>query len=308
MVKHFLSVADFSRDEIHTLLAQAASLKAEWKHGGHPSLPMQGKTLALVFEKPSLRTRVAFEAGMVQLGGHGSYLSANDIDMGGRESVADVARNLSRWVQVIAARVFKHTTVQELARYATIPIINALSDREHPCQVLADMLTITEHYGTLEGVRVTYVGDGNNVCHSLLLIGSILGLEVRVACPADYRPHPEILAQAEELASQHGGTIHLTSDPSEAAREADVLYTDVWASMGQEHETARRRPVFQPYQVNAELLSLARSGALVMHCLPAHRGEEITSDVLESPQSVIFDQAENRMHTQKALILMLLGM
>lgn len=308
MVKHFLSGADFSRDEINTLLAQAASLKAEWKQGGHPSLPLQGKTLALVFEKPSLRTRVAFEAGMVQLGGHGSYLSANDIDMGGRESVADVARNLSRWVQVIAARVFKHTTVQELARYATIPIINALSDREHPCQVLADMLTITEHYGTLEGVRLTYVGDGNNVCHSLLLIGSILGLEVRVSCPADYRPHPEILAQAEELASRYDGSIHITSDPSEAARDADVLYTDVWASMGQEHETARRRPVFQPYQVNAELLSLARSRALVMHCLPAHRGEEITSDVLDSPQSVIFDQAENRMHTQKALILMLLGM
>ncbi len=306
MLKHLLSAADLTRPSADMLLQRAQALKAEWRNGGHPQPLLAGQTLAMVFEKPSLRTRVAFEAGMTQLGGHGSYLSANDIDMGGRESVPDVACNLSRWVQVIAARVFHHATVETLARYATIPVINALSDREHPCQALADMLTLQERYGGLQGVRLAYVGDGNNVCHSLLLLGAILGVHVAVACPPDYRPDADILMQAERFATEQGVSITVTSDPSEAVSGADAIYTDVWVSMGQEHEVARRRPVFQPYQVNADLLAQARPGAVVMHCLPAHRGEEITAEVMESSRSVIFDQAENRLHVQKALILTLL--
>lgn len=312
MLRHYLSAADFSRAEAEALLGWAQALKNEWQSGGHAAengrLPMQGKTLALVFEKPSLRTRVAFEAGMTQLGGHGSYLSANDIDMGGRESVPDVARNLSRWVQVIAARVFKHTTVETLARYASVPVINALSDREHPCQALADMLTLQQHFGRLHGRKLAYVGDGNNVCNSLMLLGATLGVEVSVGCPPDYRPDPEIVAQAERLAAESDTDIRLSSSPAEAVEGADAVYTDVWASMGQEHEAARRRPAFQPYQVNAALLAHAQPEALVMHCLPAHRGEEIAADVMDGPRAVVFDQAENRLHVQKALVLTLLGM
>ncbi len=308
MPRHFLSAADLTRDEAEALLKRALALKAEWHAGGHADLPLRGKTLALVFEKPSLRTRVAFEAGMTQLGGHGSYLSANDIDMGGRESVADVAHNLSRWVQVIAARVFRHATVAELARHATVPVINALCDREHPCQALADLLTLRERFGTLQGLRLAYLGDGNNVCHSLMLLGATLGVNVGVACPPDYRPDPEIVAQAERLAAESDATITISSSPAEIAGGADAVYTDVWASMGQEHEAARRRPAFAPYQVNAALMAEARAGALAMHCLPAHRGEEIAADVIDGPNSVVFDQAENRLHVQKALILTLLGL
>lgn len=310
MQKHFLSAADLSRPEAEALLARAADLKAEWRAGGsgfHAQLPLRGKTLALVFEKPSLRTRVAFEAGMTQLGGHGSYLSANDIDMGGRESVPDVAHNLSRWVQAIAARVFKHTTVETLARHATIPVINALSDREHPCQALADLLTLRERFGRLQGLRLAYVGDGNNVCHSLMLLGATLGVTTAVACPPDYRPDPDILAHAERIAAETDAGIMITSSPAEAVGGADAVYTDVWTSMGQEHETARRRPAFAPYQVNQALMAQADGGAVFMHCLPVHRGEEVTAEVIDGPQSVVFDQAENRLHVQKALILTLLG-
>jgi ornithine carbamoyltransferase len=310
MLQHYLSAGDLSRSEAETLLDRAARLKAEFRANGggvHAGLPLQGKTLALVFEKPSLRTRVAFEAGMTQLGGHGSYLSANDIDMGGRESVPDVARNLSRWVQAIAARVFKHATVETLARYASVPVINALSDREHPCQALADMLTLHEHFGALQGLRLAYVGDGNNVCHSLLLLGATLGLDLAVACPPDYRPDPEILERAEGLARASGARIAISAAPSEAVGGADAVYTDVWTSMGQEHETARRRPIFAPYQVNPALMALAAPRAVFMHCLPAHRGEEVTAEVIDGPQSLVFEQAENRLHVQKALILSLLG-
>lgn len=306
MVNHFLSAADLARPAAEALLGRAAALKAEWRAGGPSSVPLRGTTLALVFEKPSLRTRVAFEAGMTQLGGHASYLSANDIDMGGRESVADVAKNLSRWVQVIAARVFRHQTVEELARYASIPIINALSDREHPCQALADMLTLSEHTGALSGRRLAYVGDGNNVCHSLMLLGPALGVDISVACPPDYRPAPDMTTRARSLANDYGTTVEILDSPEEAVAGADAIYTDVWASMGQEHEAARRRPVFLPYQLNADLLAQARPGALAMHCLPAHRGEEISADVIDGPQSVVFDQAENRLHVQKALLLTLL--
>lgn len=311
MLKHFLSAGDLSRAEAEALLERAADLKAEFRANGggaHAGLPLRGKTLALVFEKPSLRTRVAFEAGMTQLGGHGSYLSANDIDMGGRESVPDVARNLSRWVQAIAARVFRHATVETLARYASVPVINALSDREHPCQALADMLTLRERFGDLRGLRLAYVGDGNNVCHSLLLLGSILGLHVTVACPPDYRPDAEIVERAEALAHTSGARVRITTDPYEAVTGAVAVYTDVWASMGQEHEMARRRPAFEPYQVHQGLMDRADPQAVFMHCLPAHRGEEVTAEVIDGPQSVVFEQAENRLHVQKALILTLLGL
>ncbi len=308
MIKHFLSTADLSHAQAEALLARAQTLKAEWKNGGHSEWPLRGKTMALVFEKPSLRTRVAFEAGVTQLGGHASYLSANDIDMGGRESVPDVARNLSRWVQAISARVFKHTTIETLARHASVPVINALSDREHPCQALADMLTLLERFGRLRGLRLAYVGDGNNVCHSLMLLGATLGVNVAVACPPDYRPDPEILDQAARLADESDATIAISADPGEAAAGADAVYTDVWTSMGQEHEAARRRPAFQPYQVNPALMAQARADTLFMHCLPAHRGEEVAADVIDGPNSVVFDQAENRLHVQKALILTLLGL
>jgi ornithine carbamoyltransferase len=307
MPTHFLSTADLSRADAETLLARAQALKADWKNGSPNEWPLRGKTLALVFEKPSLRTRVAFEAGMTQLGGHPSYLSANDIDMGGRESVPDVARNLSRWVQVISARVFRHSTIEELARHATVPVINALSDREHPCQALADMLTLLERFGQLRGLRLAYVGDGNNVAHSLMLLGATLGVNVALACPPDYRPDPEILEQAERLGDESDATITISADPVEAVAGADAVYTDVWASMGQEHEAARRRPAFQPYQVNPALMRQARADTLFMHCLPAHRGEEVTADVIDGSNSVVFDQAENRLHVQKALILTLLG-
>ncbi len=308
MIRHYLSSGDFTRTETEALLARALALKAEWRSGGHPDLPMRSKTLALVFEKPSLRTRVAFEAGMTQLGGHGSYLSANDIDMGGRESVPDVARNLSRWVQVIAARVFRHATVEELARHATIPVINALCDREHPCQALADMLTLQERYGRLQGLKLAFVGDGNNVCHSLMLLGATLGVNVTIGCPPDYRPDPEITEQAQRIAADHDATIAITASPTEAVAEADAIYTDVWTSMGQEHEAARRRPAFAPYQINTVLMEQALPHTLFMHCLPAHRGEEVTAEIADGPSSVIFDQAENRLHIQKALILTLLGL
>jgi ornithine carbamoyltransferase len=310
-VRHYLSAADLSRQEAETLLQRAQVLKNEWHDGGkghHPGLPMSGKTLALVFEKPSLRTRVAFEAGMTQLGGHASYLSANDIDMGGRESVPDVARNLSRWVQAISARVFKHATVETLARYATVPVINALSDREHPCQALADLMTLKERFGRLQGLKLAYVGDGNNVCHSLMLLGATLGVSVHIGCPADYQPDPEIVERAQQRADESDALIAVSAGPLEAAAGADAIYTDVWTSMGQEHEAARRRPAFQPYQVNSELMAQARSEAVFMHCLPVHRGEEVTAEVIDGPNSVVFDQAENRLHVQKALILTLLGL
>ncbi|MBC8076777.1 MAG: ornithine carbamoyltransferase [Chloroflexales bacterium] len=306
---HYLSAADLTRPQAEALLERAAALKAEWRdQGRHRDLLLQGKSMALVFEKPSLRTRVAFEAGMTQLGGNGSYLAARDIDMGTRESVPDVARNLSRWVQVIAARVFRHSTVEELAKYSDVPVINALCDREHPCQALADMLTLRERRTRLDGARLAYIGDGNNVCHSLLLLGATLGVNVSVGCPLDYQPDPAIVAQAEQLAAESDATITITQSPQEAADGADAIYTDVWTSMGQEHERAQRMPVFAPYQVNPALLRHAHANALFMHCLPAHRGEEVTADIIDGPQSVIFDQAENRLHVQKALVLTLLGL
>lgn len=307
MIAHLLSAHDLSRTQAETLLERAQALKAEWRKSNITHFPLRGDTLAMVFEKPSLRTRMTFEVGMTQLGGHAAYLSTHDIAMGGRESIPDVARNLGRWVQMIAARVFAHSTIETLAHYAGIPVINALSDREHPCQALADMLTLLERRGRLAGLRLAYVGDGNNVCHSLMLLGATLGVHVGIACPTDHQPDPAILAQATQRAAASGATITIDTHPAAVVAGADAIYTDVWTSMGQEHETAQRRAIFAPYQINTTLLAHAQANALVMHCLPAHRGEEITDEVIESVQSVVFDQAENRLHAQKALILTLLG-
>ena len=304
--RDLISIADLDREQAHLLFQRALALKQEWKSGGnHPLLA--GKTLAMIFEKPSLRTRYTFEAGMTHLGGHGIYLGPSDIKLGVRESVPDVARNLSRWADIIMARTFAHSTVTGLADNASIPVINGLSDLEHPCQALADLLTVLEHKGRVEGLKFTFVGDGNNVCHSLMLLCAILGMDYWVACPPGYEPRPEVVQQAGVLSQASGSTVRVVHDPAEGARGADVLYTDVWASMGQEEEVAARKKVFAPYQVNAALVAQAHPDVIVEHCLPAHRGEEITDEVIDGPHSVVLDEAENRLHAQKALIVELLG-
>jgi ornithine carbamoyltransferase len=263
--------------------------------------------LALLFEKPSLRTRVAFEVAMKSMGGDAVFIDCRGEPLGEREPVPDVARNLARWVDAIAARTFRQETVEELAAWAKVPVINALSDRVHPCQALADMLTLQDVFGRLEGRKLAFVGDGNNVAHSLLLAGAKLGLEVAVATPPSYEPDPAIVASAREIASQTGATVQVSNDPREAVSAAHAVYTDVWASMGSEHEAEVRRQRFRPYQVTEELFRAARPEAVFMHCLPAHRGEEVEAALLDSPRSVVFDQAENRLHTQKALLWLLLG-
>ncbi len=305
-VSHYLSVADLSAGETRHLLDRAIQLKRA-RAEGPPSAPLAGKTAALVFQKPSLRTRVSFEVAMLQLGGHALYLSPSEIQLGQREGVADAARVLSRYVDVVVARVFLHEDVAGLARYATVPVVNALSDREHPCQILADLLTLREHRGTLEGLTLAYVGDGNNVASSLALAAPRLGVSVRFACPDGYEVPPDVLEAAFAAREGSGASIELYRDPREAVRGADAVYTDAWYSMGQEDEAEVRQSVFRPYQVNAALMAEARSDALVMHCLPAHRGQEVTDDVLDGPTSVAYDQAENRLHVQKALLLRLLG-
>jgi len=304
--RDLISMADLNREEVLALFRRAVELKAEWKSGGNRPL-LAGKTLAMIFEKPSLRTRYTFEAGMTHLGGHGIYLGPSDIKLGVRESVPDVARNLSRWADIIMARTFAHSTITGLAEHASIPVINGLSDLEHPCQALADLLTVWEHKGRFEGLKFAFIGDGNNVCHSLMLLCATLGIDMWVGCPAGYEPRAEITAQARAIAQEHGSSIHIVHDPVEAASDADVLYTDVWASMGQEEEAEARRRTFWPYQLNSALVAHARPDVIVEHCLPAHRGEEITDEVIDGPHSVVLDEAENRLHAQKALIVELLG-
>jgi ornithine carbamoyltransferase len=304
--RNLVSIADLNREEILHLFDRARALKTEWKTEGNKPI-LAGKTLAMIFEKPSLRTRYTFEAGMTHLGGHGIYLGPNDIRMGVRETVPDVAQNLSRWADVIMARTFAHNTIVQLAENASIPVINALCDLEHPCQALADLLTVLEHKGKFEGLKLAYIGDGNNVCHSLMLICAILGMDMAVACPPGYEPKPEITDQARSLAQKSGGTLQIVQEPDEAAEKADVLYTDVWASMGQEDEAAERRKVFARYQINGALVSRAQPDVIVEHCLPAHRGDEITDEVIDGPHSVVLDEAENRLHAQKALIVEFLG-
>jgi len=299
--RDLLSIADLSAGELDRVLDRAAVLKAEFRAGRrHMVRPLVGRTLAMLFEKPSLRTRVSFEAGMSQLGGHAIHLAPGDVGLGVRESVADVARNLERWVDAIIIRTFAHDIVLELAAEAGIPVVNALTDLEHPCQALADLLTMREHFGRVAGLHVAFVGDGNNVFHSLALAGAIAGFEVRIAHPEGYGPNPAIAARAEELAAAGGGRLVVGHDPRAIVAGADVIYTDAWTSMGQEAEVAERRLAFRGYTVDAALVAAAAPGAVVMHCLPAHRGEEITSDVLDGPRSLVLEQAENRLHVQKA--------
>jgi ornithine carbamoyltransferase len=303
-VRHFVSLGDLAPDELDRLLEAALALKREPVPAERP---LRGRSLAMIFEKPSLRTRLSFEMAMVELGGHATYLSPAEVGLGRRESVADVARVVSRYVDCIVLRTFAHETTEEFARWSSVPVVNGLSDRSHPCQGLADVLTIRERKGTAHEVVVTYIGDGNNVCHSLMLGTALAGQVLRIATPDGYDPDAPFLAKAKEIARATGATITLGHDAREAVRGADVVYTDVWTSMGQEQEYERRRRDFQGYQVNAELLRLAKRDAIVMHDLPAHRGEEITDEVMDGPQSAVFDQAENRLHAQKALVRWLLG-
>ncbi len=300
--KNLLSISDLRGLDIGLLILDAVNVKGQrW------SSLLSGKMLALLFEKPSLRTRVSFEVAMRQLGGQCLYLSPAEVGLGERESVSDVARVLSRYVDVIAARTFSHHTVEVLAEYSSVPVINALSDLEHPCQALADLLTIYEKKGEMKGLNLAFVGDGNNVAHSLMLAASLVGMNFRIASPAGYSVREKVLNQAREYAGAIGAEITCTEEASQAVRGADVVYTDVWASMGQEAEAEGRRRVFAGYQVDRELLSLAKKGAIFMHPLPAHHGEEVAEGILDGPKSVVFEQAENRMHAQKALLAKMLG-
>lgn len=302
MKKDLLSISDLSSEDIRLLISRAVDMKAQ----GWLSL-LDRKILAIMFEKPSLRTRVSFEVAMRQLGGHTIYLSPAEVGLGKRESVPDAARVLSRYVNVIAARTFSHQTLEILAGYSTIPVINALSDLEHPCQALADLLTIYEKKGELDGVTLAFIGDGDNVAHSLMLAASLVGMNFRIASPADYRVQDRILRLAQDYAADNGAEIFCTEEPRLAVKGADVVYTDVWTSMGQEAEAEQRQQIFTGYQVDGELLSLAKGDAILMHPLPAHHGQEVAEGILDSPQSVVFDQAENRMHLQKALLAEMLG-
>ena len=294
---------DLSRAEAQAVLDVADQMR---QRPARYRRALAGRMLALLFEKPSLRTRVTFEVAMKSLGGDSIFIDCRGEPLGQREPVADVARNLDRWVDVIAARTFRHATVEELAAWAQVPVINALSDRAHPCQALADMLTLRNVFGRLEGLKLAFVGDGNNVAHSLLLTGAQLGVHVTVATPPSYEPDPEIVSSATALASRNGGAVRVLNDPVEAVEGAQAIYTDVWASMGSEQEANLRRERFRDYQVTQKLFQGAGPEAVFMHCLPAHRGDEVEAEVLESPRSVVFDQAENRLHTQKALLWLLL--
>lgn len=298
--RDFLELKDFTQEEILCLLKVGRELKAEKKAGlVHPLL--EGKTLGMIFTKSSTRTRVSFEVGMLQLGGHALFLSGRDIQLGRGESIADTARVLSRMMDGIMIRTFSHDEVLELAKYSTIPVINGLTDLHHPCQVLADLMTIQEYKGQLAGLKLTYIGDGNNMANSLMFAGK-MGMHVVIAAPKAYQPPQKVVLQAQADAAANGGLIEIVEDPLLAAKGADILYTDVWASMGQEDETEKRQLAFAGYQINKDTLEAAHYGCIVLHCLPAHRGEEITDEVIEGPHSAVFDQAENRLHAQKAVM------
>jgi ornithine carbamoyltransferase len=301
--KDFLTIKDFTSEELAHLLDLARDIKAN-PHDFSESL--KGKTLALIFEKPSLRTRVTFDVGIQQLGGFSIYLSPAEINLGKRESVFDVAKNLERMVQGIMIRTFGHDIVERMAEFASIPIINGLTDYSHPCQAMADYLTMREYKGKLAGTKLAYVGDGNNVSNSLMFAGARLGVNVAVATPQGYEPKPEVIEWATREGKKTGATCLVTHDPAEAAKGADAVYTDVWTSMGQEGEAESRKTVFRPYQVNEALMRHAKSDAIFMHCLPAHRGDEVTDAVIDAPYSVVFPQAENRLHAQKAIMLELM--
>ena len=308
--KDLVSIADLSGEDIFALVRQAENLK-ERRKAGLEDKPLAGKTLAMIMQKPSTRTTVSFAAGMVQLGGFPLLLNAQDMQIKRGETIADTAKTLSRFVDGIMIRANRHEDVEELARSATIPVINGLSDKEHPCQVLGDLLTILEHKGIARAedfrkIKLTYLGDGNNMCHSLLLAAATLGMEMTASCPPRYEPEKEFVQKAQSIAKSTGARIQLQSDPMAAVLNSDVLYTDVWASMGKDEERDHRKQIFMPYQINASLLAFAKPEVSVMHCLPAHRGEEISEEVLDGPRSIIFDQAENRLHIQKAILLRLM--
>ena len=302
--KDFLSIRDFSPLQIRHFLHQACQIKANPSAYAHA---LKGKTLAMIFEKPSLRTRVTFDVGMEELGGHSVYLSPAEISLGKRESVYDVARNLERMVQGIMIRTFAHEVVVEMARCASIPVINGLTDYSHPCQAMADYLTMLEVKGRISGLKVAYIGDGNNVAHSLMFAGAQLGAHVWIATPPGYEPDAKAVAWATERCARTGGSCTITHDPHMTVLGADVVYTDVWTSMGQEAEAEARYMIFQPYQVNTKLFACAKPDAIFMHCLPAHRGDEVTDEVIDSPRSFVFAQAENRLHAQKAIMVELMG-
>jgi ornithine carbamoyltransferase len=300
--RDLLTWLDYTTEEVHELLSLAEHLKK------NPiSKKLEGKTLGMIFEKSSTRTRVSFEAGMLQMGGHAIYLNSRDIQLGRGESIADTAKVLSAYVDAIMIRTFEHEKVAQLAEHASVPVINGLCDTYHPCQALADVLTIYEVKGNLAGLKVVYIGDGNNVAHSFMILCAKLGMDVVISCPKGYEPDQEVIDATVELAQLSGGSFTLSYDPEEAAAGADIVYTDVWASMGQEEETSERLQVFEPYQVNQELLAHASDDVKFLHCLPAHRGEEVTADVIDGGKSAVFQQAENRLHVQKAILLSVLG-
>jgi len=301
--RDLISIQDFQPDELACALELAIAMKLR---PGDYRGTLVGKQIVLFFEKPSLRTRLTFEAGINSLGGVSFFVDQTQSRLGARESLSDVARNLERWIDGVVLRTFSHETVAEMAAYASIPVINALSELEHPCQAMADMQTLQEQFGDLHNVRLAYVGDGNNVAHSLMLAAASLGASVSVATPAGYEPSAEITEAADRIAASTGSTVQVGNDPVEAVSGADAVYTDVWASMGQEDEAATRRKIFMPFQVNQKLFSLAAKHAVFMHCLPAHRGDEVAASVIDSPRSVVFDQAENRLHIQKAILVLLL--
>jgi ornithine carbamoyltransferase len=304
--RHFLTLGDYTLEEIQTLIQAGLTLKKQRKEGvAHPLLA--GKTLGMIFEKNSTRTRVAFEVGMYQLGGHALCLNSGDLQLSRGEPPADTVRVLSRMVDGVMIRTFGHETVEEMARYSGVPVINGLTDRFHPTQILADLMTITEYRHNLAGLRLVFVGDGNNVAHSLMIGGAKVGMHVTIACPEDYAPDAGVLEHARQIGADTGADISVEHDARRAATDADILYTDVWASMGEEGYAAEKEKSFARFQLNAELLRHARPDALVMHCLPAKRGKEITADVLEGPQSVVFDEAENRLHAHKAILACLLS-
>jgi ornithine carbamoyltransferase len=304
MEKDLVSMLDI-KDDLIEILNIASDLKLRWEKGEEYK-PLKNMTLGMIFEKPSTRTRISFEVAMTQLGGHALYLSPKDLQMGRGETIADTAMVLSRYVNAIMYRAFSHQMMVELARNSTVPVINGLDNVEHPCQILADLLTIKEHKGDFKGLKLAYVGDGNNVCNSLLLGCAMVGINMNVGCPAGYLPDQRIFELASKIAQEKGSHLHMIANPTAAVQNVDIIYTDVWVSMGDEDEKAKREQMFAPYQVNSDLVSLAKSDCIVLHCLPAHRGVEITDEVIDGPHSVVFDQAENRLHAQKALLVRLL--
>jgi ornithine carbamoyltransferase len=301
--KDFISIADYSREEIETIFDLTKEIKTKVKNGEEHHL-CKGKSMSMIFAKPSARTRISFETGMYQLGGYALYLSPNDIGIGKREAVKDIAQVISRYNDIIMARLFEHKHMLEMAKYATVPVINGLTDYNHPCQVMADIYTVKEHKGRHTDLKITYIGDGNNVANSWINLAAKLPIHLVICSPGGYGPDAEALKYAR---NKRVSTIDVVHDPLSAVKKADIIYTDVWASMGQEDEVAERRKIFMPFQINKQLMQHADKDCLVMHCLPAHRGDEITDDVIDSPQSIVFDEAENRMHVQKAIIVSLLN-